>query len=164
MLGVPDGTTAEDHQDGQPPEDPGTPEEQISREVATAEALEWLTGIFGGGWERQSGGGGQGGQFMFADLGELDGIITAWRDEVEDIKSDLRQIEKTTAVVARPAGDPMSTLHMATTRQSLLAMREHSRQMLEYAQGYLDKLEQTRTQMQSDEDAVQTSMRNVYQA
>lgn len=155
-MGVPDGTTADSQQD------PGTPEQQIADEIAANRMGSWLFSALGVDFRSGSGGGGEGGQFMFANLAELDAVIAAWREEVASIAADRRQIEITREIVDRPAGDTMSVYQTQATRHSLGALSVHNEEMLSYADAYLKKLTQTRQQMQNDEDAGVASMRNVY--
>jgi hypothetical protein len=159
---VPDGTTAEGQQSQE--QNPGTPEEQINSEVAVSRVGGWLNSLFGGDWSQTSGGGGRGGQFMFASLAELDSVIATWRREIDAMVDDRRRIRATMGAANRPAADAMSTYHTGAVKQTLAAMDVHSEQLLQYAQGYLRKLEQTRQQMQANEDAAESSMRNVYPA
>jgi len=157
---VPDGATGEDQQN----EDPGTPEEQINQEVAVSQVTGWLSGLLGTNWQQSSGGGGEGGQFMFANLAELDAVINAWRDEIDAMIADQDQIRSAQAVVDSPAGDSMSRFHTSAVKQTLDALGTHSDQLFRYAEEYLMKLVKTRQQMQNDEDAAEASMRNVHPA
>jgi hypothetical protein len=180
VVGVPDGATPENEansetaQDAPPPAgeetEPPPPEEQIDNEIITAgmteSAREWLGGIFGFDTEYQheSGGGGAGGQFMFANVDELDGIIAKWTTQRDEIEADLKRIGDAFNEINAPAGDPMSEGQANTARSSLVSMGEHCSQMLEYAKGYIKKLEEARVEMSTmDEDAA-TALRTTYDA
>ena len=176
-MGVPDGATPETEandetaRDAPPPangeeNEPPPPEQQIDNEIMTAEAREWLGGIFGFDttFQHESGGGGAGGQFMFANVDELDAIITKWTTQRDEIEADLKRIGDAFNEINAPAGDPMSQGQANTARSSLVSMGEHCSQMLKYADSYIRKLNQARVEMSTmDEDAA-TSLRTTYDA
>jgi hypothetical protein len=176
VVGVPDGANAgrhrapEDTEGTENPqnsgaeeteEDPGTPAEQVQLEIAAAQAAGVLPSIFGFGGPHEAGGGGTGGQFMFADLAELDGVITEWETERDGIEADRDAIDVAMGLIAEPAGDMMSAGLTSTSKQSLEAMKNHSGAMLDYANEYLNKLYASRQQMAIMEDGAVAHMRGV---
>jgi hypothetical protein len=153
---VPDGAAEDGRRDGRLPES-GSVEAQVAVEIALGQVRE----LFGAD---AASGGGAGGEFVFADLAELDGVIAAWREELDAIAADRDLIDDTRRAVDHPAADVMSVYHTQTTRQSLDALRAHNQELFAYAESYLKKLVETRQQMQNDDDAAATSMRTVYPA
>jgi hypothetical protein len=182
VVGVPDGTTADRRETGNRAEDrgtnnnadndteqpneetePPTPEEQVNGEIVMANVTEWWRGLFGIGdpTEHEAGGGGQGGQFMFASVDELNGVIKQWEDERDGIMADRDAIAEAYYMVKEPAGDDMSTGQANASRDSLASMWEHSSQMLKYTENYIRKLNASRDQMATMEDGAVAQMRSV---
>ncbi len=176
-MGVPDGanagrhrapesdepTTTEDAQD-QEPQEPGTPEDQVNGEIARAEISDWLRNLFPFGGDptpHEAGGGGTGGQFMFASLEELDAVINKWKDERDGIYADRNAISDAYGLVKSPAGDMMSLSQTEASKHSLAAMWQHSNAMLKYADDYIAKLYASRVQMATQDDGAQETMRSV---
>ncbi len=174
-MGVPDGATAETQennvsaQDAPPPDDqenePPPPDAQVDAEIMTAEAREWLGGIFGFGTgsEHESGGGGAGGQFMFANVEELDAVITKWQTQRDEIEADQERIVSAYYEITEPAGDDMSHGQAEAARNSLVSMWEHCSQMLTYTDNYLQKLTLARGDMVSMDQDAETLMSNTYE-
>jgi hypothetical protein len=179
VVGVPDGANAGRHravEDTEEPEvtggstdsgdaeqDPGSPAEQVNGEITAAEVSEWWKSLFGfgGGQPYEAGGGGSGGQFMFANLEELDGVITRWEEERDGILADRDAIADAYYMIAEPAGDMMSRGQTSASRDSLATMYYHSDAMFKYAEGYLEKLYASRQQMALMEEGAHTRMRSV---
>lgn len=175
-MGVPDGATPESETNDEAAQDappsggeetePPPPDEQVDNEIMTAEAREWLGGIFGFGTgaEHESGGGGAGGQFMFANVDELDVVITKWNSQRDEIQEDQERIIAAYHEIAEPAADEMSRGQANAARSSLISMWEHNFQMLQYTDNYIEKLTLARSDMATmDEDAA-TSLRTTYEA
>lgn len=174
-MGVPDGATAEQGNDttetttdtttdttgGEQP-DPGSPADQVSAEIASAEVAGWWRSLFGvGGDQHEAGGGGTGGQFMFASVEELTGVITKWELERDGIMADRNAIAEAYYMIADPASDSMSVSQANASRNSLATMWEHSDQMLKYAENYIAKLYASHKQMTTTEDGVRDSMKSI---
>jgi hypothetical protein len=160
---VADGNTTTDQPDtGEQP--PPPPENQIQLEIATGRVLEWIDGLFGtDDPDRAVGGGGTGGQFMFASIEELDGVITQWRNQLEEIRQDGRRIRDAAAFIAPPAGDSMSTKMADTTMQSLEALYKHNLEMRNYAEAYIQKLEASRASLVNTEEGGTETINSVQQ-
>jgi hypothetical protein len=117
-------------------------------EITREGVLGWWRSLFGiGGDPYQAGGGGTGGQFMFASLDELDPIIKRWETERDGILADRNVISDAYYSLAKPAGDPMSSDLTSASRDSIANLWNHSQAMLEYAENYIQKLKASRTQM-----------------
>jgi hypothetical protein len=159
VVGVPDGANAENAETEQQ-ENPGTPEEQVNREVTSAEVSGWWRSLFGGD-PYEAGGGGAGGQFTFANVEELDGIIRKWEDERDGIDADRKAIAEAYHMIKQPAGDIMSLTQMEASKNSLANMWHHSDSMYNYAQNYITKLMTSRAQIATTEDGAYQRIRNV---
>ena len=158
MVGVPDGTNAEST--GTETEDPGTPTEQVNNEINAAEVSSWWRSLFGMD-PYQAGGGGTGGQFMFASLDELDTVLQKWTDERDGILADRDAIADAYHAVKEPAGDMMSLSQANASRDSLANMWHHSDSMLKYAENYIAKLNASRKQIAVTEDGAHARMRSI---
>jgi len=179
-VGVPDGATAEEHGGDVPgsstasnptataevpatgEQDPGTPADQVNAEIAYAEVTEWWKSLFGsGGDPHLAGGGGTGGQFMFANIEELDSVITKWEGERDGIAADKETIAGSYYLIAEPASDSMSAAQATASRNSLAIMWEHSDQMLKYAENYIAKLKASREGMATMETGVRDTFKGI---
>ncbi len=170
-MGVPDGTAAERGEDSTEtpettdtePQDPGTPADQVNAEIASAEVSDWWRSLFGlgGGDPHEAGGGGTGGQFMFASVEQLNGVISKWEKERDGIMADRDAIADAYYMIAEPASDTMSVGQANASRNSLANMWQHSDQMLRYAEDYIAKLYASHKQMTSTEDGVRDSMNSI---
>lgn len=163
---MPDGANAEDETTETTEEqDPGTPAEQVEREIVAAEVSSWWKSLFGFGNpdDYQSGGGGMGGQYMFTDPEQLAVVIGKWEDERDAIKADQAEIAEAYWSIENPAADTMSQGQANASKVSLATMWEHNNAMLEYANGYIAKLKASHTQMATTEDGVRSSM-NIIEA
>ena len=165
VVGVPDGANTDNT--GNTEQEPGTAEEQVQQEIASTEVMNWWRSIFGFGGEPQpheSGGGGTGGQFMFANLDELDAVITRWEDEREGILADRDVIRDTFHANAAPAGDVMSNVQFTASQASLANMYQHNDAMLRYAENYIAKLRASRKQMATMDEGARDNLRGVREA
>ena len=160
-MGVPDGANTDNTDTEQ---EPGTPEEQVEQEIASTEVLNWWRSLFGLGGEPQpheSGGGGTGGQFMFASLEELDAVITRWETERDGILEDRRAISAAYERIEAPAADDMSNEATAASRDSLANMFQHNNAMLRYAENYIEKLLASREQMAVMDEGARDRLRSI---
>jgi hypothetical protein len=148
---MPEGSTAGPPAQPAANEPPPSPEDQIKQQINLGAVAGWLGDLFGADWGKQAGGGGTGGQYMFADLNELNGVITQWETELEAIKKDGQAIRQAAALVEAPAQDGMTIAQAEVTRTSLTTLREHNDAMRDYAQGYLDKLRASRDSIANNE-------------
>ncbi|MCA1655331.1 MAG: hypothetical protein LC635_02515 [Pseudonocardiaceae bacterium] len=144
-------------------QDPGTPADQVNAEITSAEVGDWWRSLFGSddAQPHEAGGGGTGGQFMFASLDELNGVIKKWEDEREGILADRDAIADAYYQITEPAGDMMSRGQADASRNSLANMWQHSDAMLRYAENYIAKLNASRDQMAVMEDGARQRMRSV---
>lgn len=167
-MGVPDGANTDNTGNtGNTEQNPGTPEEQVQREIASTEVTNWWRSLFGLGGEQQpheSGGGGTGGQFMFANLDELDAVITRWEEERDGIIADQRVIRDAYDSIAPPAGDMMSNVQIGASQTSLANLYQHNDAMLRYAENYIAKLRSSREQMAVMDEGARDNLRNVREA
>ncbi|HEV7651416.1 MAG TPA: hypothetical protein VGP26_24965 [Actinophytocola sp.] len=162
---MPDGTSAGSTTD------PGTPEDQINATVQSASlfetvsnALSPIMGIIGNPmpYAPDTGGGGAGGSYMFASLEEIDGVIQQWQDLVDDIEADQRNIKSAGIEANTPAGDPVSGNNYNASSKVVMAMQKHNETLLEYAIGYVKKLQDCRTQISTTEQGNQDKMNKVH--
>lgn len=163
-MGVPDGANAEGaNADETEPRDPGTPADQVHAEITAAEVTAWWKSLFGFGEPQpyEAGGGGTGGQFMFASIDELNGVITKWEEERDGILADRDAIAEAYYSIAEPASDDMSQELAGASRDSLANMWQHSDAMLKYAENYIAKLYASRDQIAVMEDGARDRMRTV---
>jgi hypothetical protein len=164
VVGVPDGANTDNTGNtGNAEQDPGTPAEQVDQEIASTEVLDWWRSLFGLGdaQPHQSGGGGTGGQFMFASLEQLDTVIARWEEERDGILADRREIYDAYNSITEPAGDNMSAYQANASRDSLANMFHHNSAMLRYAENYIAKLYASREQIAVMEDGARDRMRSV---
>jgi len=92
-----------------------------------------------------SGGGGEGGDYVFTDLDELGAIITDLEALTEEIRNDGRGLNQATELATPPAEDSMSTGQASAYVASLNKAKTHNDAMAAYAQSQLDKLKAART-------------------
>jgi len=149
---VPDGTNT----------DPLPPDQQIQMQISLGKVKEWLGGLFGQDWDTSAGGGGTGGQFVFASIAELDGVIAQWKDQREAIQADGAKIRQAANYITAPADDGMSSGMRDTSVESLNTLYDHNQKMAEYASGYIDKLEAARANMVNTDQSGKSTMDNVY--
>jgi hypothetical protein len=161
VVGVPDGANADDTGAGD--QDPGTPADQVAVEVTREGVLGWWRSLFGldPTEQYQAGGGGQGGQFMFASIEELNGVITKWETERDGIKADRDAIAEAYYSIGAPAGDSMSKGLATASQDSIANMWQHSNAMLNYADNYIAKLKASRQQMSVEEEGAHDRFRNI---
>lgn len=91
-----------------------------------------------------SGGGGAGGQYVFASLAELDGIIAEWEALRDRIRGRGAMLSRAITMVEPPADDLMSKLQANTAAHSLERAQEHRQAMEDYATSYVEKLQAAR--------------------
>lgn len=158
-MGVPDGANAEEP-GTENEQDPGTPEEQVNQEIASAEVSAWWRSLFGMD-PYEAGGGGSGGQFMFASVDQLDAVIAKWEEERDGIMADRDAIADAYWLIEDPAADALSREQANASRDSLANMWHHSDAMLRYAENYILKLNDSRKQIVTMEDGAEAQMRGV---
>lgn len=157
---MPDGTNADNTDTGN--QDPGTPAQQVDATIVSQNVVSWWRGLFGGDpTQYQAGGGGKGGQFMFASIEELDGVIKKWETERDGIKDDRDQISTAYWSINNPAADVMSKGQAEASKNSLANMYWHSDAMLKYAENYISKLHDSRNQMQVMEDGAHHNFKSI---
>lgn len=154
---MPDGANA-----GTGEQNPGTPADQVNMEITREGVLGWWRSLFGlGGDPYQAGGGGTGGQFMFASLDELDTVIKRWETERDGIIADRNVISDAYYALKPPAADPMSRDLTSASRDSLANLWNHSQSMLLYAENYIQKLKASRRQMSVTEEGSRDHFRSI---
>jgi hypothetical protein len=142
--------------------DPLPPADQVNLEISTGRVMEWLGGLFGTDWQTTAGGGGTGGQFMFANVAELDSVISQWKDQREAIYADGVKIRQAMDVIVAPAGDAMSGGMANSATTSLDVLFRHNQEMRKYADAYIQKLEASRMSMANTDLSGKTTIGNVY--
>lgn len=158
---MPDGANTDNTDTEQ---EPGTPAEQVDQEIVSTEIMSWWRSLFGMGGEPQpheSGGGGTGGQFMFANLEELDGVISRWEEARDGLLDDREKIYNAYDHLEAPAADDMSTAATTASRDSVANMFQHNVAMLRYAENYIEKLKASREQMAVMEDGARDRLRSI---
>ena len=106
-----------------------------------------------------SGGGGQGGNYVFTDLAHLDRIITKWTTIRDDLTEDGRQIFGAIQKIVPPAEDAPSINQAKAARESLRKGQLHNQAMIDYVDGYLEKLRATRAQYAATEETNTDTLR-----
>jgi len=155
---VPEGTST-DQQSGT---EPLPPDQQIQMQISLGAVKGWLGALFGKDWETSAGGGGTGGQFMFASVAELDAVIAQWKDQRQAIFEDGEKIKQAGGTFVPPAGDGMSGGMVNATTTSLNALWKHNQEMYKYADEYIHKLEASRASMTNTDHSGKSTMDNVY--
>lgn len=107
-----------------------------------------------------SGGGGSGGQYVFASLEELDAIITDWTTLRDDIQLDGQRLAHAQSRIEPPADDIMSRQQPAAVNASLDKALAHNATMSEYASSYIDKLNATKEHYLLEEETNAARMRD----
>lgn len=154
---MPDGTST-DQQGGT---EPLPPDQQIQVQISLGAVKGWLGALFGQDWETSAGGGGTGGQFMFASLAELDAVIAQWKEQKESIFQDGQKIQQAAGAIVAPAEDGMSGGMKDTSLSSLKALYHHNQEMFKYAEAYVQKLEASRASMVNTDQSGKSTMDNV---
>ena len=93
-----------------------------------------------------SGGGGAGGQYVFASLKELDDLIANWEALRDRIWGRDVKFRRAISLIAPPAEDMMSRLQAQGVVGSLTKAKAHNLAMFTYADGYVTKLKAARAQ------------------
>lgn len=93
-----------------------------------------------------SGGGGTGGQYLFANLEELDDIIAEWLALYSRIHARGEKLKQAIGLIEPPAEDTMSRLQANAAFRSLMKAEDHRFAMENYAAGYIKKLQDARAQ------------------
>lgn len=107
-----------------------------------------------------SGGGGSGGNYVFANLAELDAIITEWTEVRDAIHFDGLRLRQAKNFIRRPADDTMSRSQSDALSRSLDKALAHNTAMRAYASSYIEKLTAAKKQYLSDDDANAARMRD----
>ena len=138
-----------------PGDSDATPEERV--DAAYQQALidsQWPMGVQPGDQPPAgSGGGGGTGQYVFADLQHLDGVLNDWktlRDRIRDRSGKIRQAMR---LCNPPAFDEMSVMQAQATKDSLQKAFDHNEAMYAYADRYVTNLQATRDSMAATDDS-----------
>lgn len=99
-----------------------------------------------------SGGGGAGGQYVFANIEEIDSIITDLETELVDIIEDDLYFQHSIRLATPPAEDTMSVGQVDAYVAALQQGWQHNKAVTAYAEGQLAKLRAAR-QMYVDADS-----------
>ncbi|MFL6141550.1 MAG: hypothetical protein ACJ72N_06740 [Labedaea sp.] len=106
-----------------------------------------------------SGGGGAGGQYVFASVEHLDRVIATWVAFRDAILADGHKLFQARQLIAPPAHDIMSRLEAKVTVDSLNKAWNHNRAMHSYADGYVTKLQAARTAYAAMDDDAAKNLR-----
>ncbi len=99
------------------------------------------------------------GNYVFADLEELDGIIAEWSAIRDRIESRRHKLAQAYGLITPPAEDVMSRLHAGYTRGSLKKALDHNDAMRAYAKAYVEKLTAAREQYAATDTQAATVVR-----
>jgi mevalonate kinase len=124
------------------------------------EALGRVGSVFGDLLGQDPFGGEGAGTYVFADLAELDLVASQWRAEREKIQKRDEKILDAIHLIAPPAEDLMSTGQAEAFRSSLEKLKDHNQALLDYANGYIDKLAEVRDSYTASEDTNTARMKN----
>jgi hypothetical protein len=108
-----------------------------------------------------SGGGGAGGQYVFADVDEIDGIITDLETELEDVQGDERYFQQAIDLATPPAEDMMSAGQVDAYRASLQEGWQHNKAVAAYAENQLAKLRAARQAYVDVDSGAANQLRNI---
>jgi hypothetical protein len=111
-----------------------------------------------------SGGGGEGGHYVFANLADLDTIITDLETLLADIQQDRDDLERTAGLITPPAEDHMSTGQADAVVTFLEKARTHNLAMDTYAANELAKLKAARQTYATTDDNAATRLRSIDEA
>lgn len=87
------------------------------------------------------------GQYMFANLQELDGIIAHWHTEGDNIQADGKSIAYGEAGAGTRLLDAITREYLSTLDGAFGALIQHNGKMYEYNTGYATKLAECRQSM-----------------
>ena len=104
--------------------------------------------------------GGQGGNYVFADLDHLDRIITRWTALRDDLADDRISIGRAIQKIAPPADDRPSVTQAKAAGASLHKGQLHNQAMVDYVNGYIEKLQATRARYAAIEETNADTLRN----
>lgn len=108
-----------------------------------------------------SGGGGAGGRFVFANVAELDGIITDLEKLRDDIRTDGDKLVQAQGLIEPPGEDIMSRMEAKATVRSLDEAIKHNKVMRNYAKAEITKLRAARNAYANTDDEGAARMRDV---
>lgn len=108
-----------------------------------------------------SGGGGADGDYVFADLAELDAIITEWTAIRDTIQLDGTELAQARQMISPPAADLMSTGQATALVDSLDKAQTHNDAMFAYADAYVEKLTAARERYAAGEESTVARMRGI---
>lgn len=108
-----------------------------------------------------SGGGGAGGQFVFADLGELDGIIADIETVRDDIRNDGDKLRQARQLIEPPGEDIMSRFQAKAVIDCLDKAIEHNGVMVAYADAEIAKMREARDTYANVDDDNATRLRDL---
>ncbi|MPZ84080.1 MAG: hypothetical protein GEV28_28270 [Actinophytocola sp.] len=108
-----------------------------------------------------SGGGGAGGQYVFANLEEIDGIITDLEAIKNDIRDDERYFRQAIRLATRPAEDMMSNGQVEAYHASLRKGWQHNKAVAAYAENQLAKLRAARQTYVDTDSGAADRLRNI---
>ncbi len=111
-----------------------------------------------------SGGGGEGGRYMFADLAELDAIIKQWTDLRDAIQLDGDGMHQAQFLQLAPAEDEMSQQQATAVAESLGKATDHNILMARYADSFVRKLMAARDRYVADDDSAAALVSGVDEA
>lgn len=108
-----------------------------------------------------SGGGGASGQYVFANIEEIDSIITNLEAELADILDDERDFEQAISLATPPADDVMSVGQVNAYVAALHKGWLHNQAVAAYADNQLAKLRAARQEYVDTDSNAAEQQRNV---
>ena len=106
-------------------------------------------------------GGGKGGDYVFADLAELDAIIAEWVSVRDGVEADGVKLRTAQQMIKPPASDLMSQMQPGAVKDSLGKAIKHNQAMWTYANGYVKRLQAAREQYVAAEEENAARLRGV---
>jgi hypothetical protein len=137
-----------------------SPEQRVDAATKSAGCGQIGLGSLGVGEWFDGGGGGAGGQFVFADLAALDTAIARWTALKDRIGGRGRKIARARDRCNPPAEDVMSRRQADAAREAMNKKLLHNDAMRAYADAYLHKLADSRATMAAAEQSNTHRLRN----
>lgn len=112
----------------------------------------------------QYGSGGGDGQYVFADLEQLDGIIAALDAELCEMREDDRLFQQAISLIDAPAADHMSVAQVKAYRSSLRIGWRNHKEMVDYVENQFVKLRAARQAYEDSDTVAAERLRDISEA
>lgn len=94
---------------------------------------------------------------VYASLGELDEVLGGWRNHSDDIRTDGTLLADAYYSVRLPSADVITAEYVAALSATFGELYRHNDQMVQYAEGYAERLAASRQQMAAVENEIATT-------